>query len=128
MTWKTVSCKIDEEDFDTITSCIENGGAESVSKFVRDAIEHEIENSVVSLEFDDEHTSKPTLTKTIPEPIKVKIENGGIWSSWYKQDGGYRTRTKIGNVEDFTISNGKIYVKNSNYFKEGSLYGIIENE
>lgn len=120
MTWKTVSCKIDEEDFDTLQNCIENGGAGSISEFLRDAIQHEIENCVISLE-SEEDTLKPTLTKIIQgeviEPIKLTCKNGELWTHWNSD----RVRIKYGNCADYDLKNGEV-------FKDGSLIGIIENQ
>ena len=112
MTWKTVSCKIDEEDLNTITSCIESGGAESVSEFVRNAIEHEIENYVVTFTTEDE-TNKPTRT--------LALQDGKLWYPWEKSEDGIRYRTGVGDASKFEITNGKVY-NNS-----GNLVGIIKN-
>jgi len=64
MTWKTVSCKIDEEDFATITSCIETGEPASVSEFIREVIKDFIENRVITFTT-DEDTSKPIVKDSV---------------------------------------------------------------
>ena len=117
MTWKTVSCKIDEDDFNTITNCIENGGTESISEFVRDAIEHEIENCIISLESEDAETPPKIIQGEVIDPIKLTCKNGELWTHWNED----RIRVKYGNCSDHDLKNGKVY-------KDGLLVGIIENQ
>ena len=113
MTWKTVSCKIDEEDYDTIQNCIESGSHENTSEFVRDAIENFIENRVVEFTTESE-ANTPTRTLT--------LEDGKLWYPWEKSNDGTRYRTGIGYASKFELTNGKVYNDS------GQIMGIIKNQ